>query len=183
MHPESWTTTLSAAADGDRRAWDELVGRYAGLVWAVAKSFRLSEADAADVSQTVWLQLYRNLTSIREPEALGGWLATTARRESLRLMERRRELLADTDGMLANRADPHAVSPDDAVVRDELVARVRQGLAQLPERCQRLLQLRSLDPRPTNAEIAAALDLPVGSVDYRFRQCAKELVRVAELER
>ncbi|HXR40777.1 MAG TPA: sigma-70 family RNA polymerase sigma factor, partial [Acidothermaceae bacterium] len=70
---------LAAAGAGDSTAWDALVERYARLVWAVARGFALSAADAADVSQTTWLRLVEHLGRLREPEHLGGWLAATAR--------------------------------------------------------------------------------------------------------
>src|SRR5262245_45494685 len=73
---------LAAAADGDQRSWEILVGHYGHLVWTVARSFRLDRADAADVSQTTWLKLVEHLRDIREPHRLGSWLVTTARREA-----------------------------------------------------------------------------------------------------
>src|SRR5579862_4969584 len=79
---------LRAAAGGDAKAWDCLVERFNNLVWAVARSHRLSSADAADVSQTTWLRLVENLDRIQQPERLGAWLATTARRESLAAIRR-----------------------------------------------------------------------------------------------
>jgi DNA-directed RNA polymerase specialized sigma24 family protein len=79
---------LKGASGGDSRAWDALVQRYANLVWAVARSHRLSSADAADVSQTTWLRLVEHLDRINQPERLGAWLATTARRESLAAIRR-----------------------------------------------------------------------------------------------
>jgi RNA polymerase sigma factor (sigma-70 family) len=180
---EDLASVLGAAAAGDEDAWRALVDRYARLVWATALSFRLSTADAEDVSQTVWLLLARNIASIRAPAAVGAWLVTTTRRESVRVSERRRrEQPVDTGAALMDRADPHAPAIDEGLVREELTARVGAALSQLTERCQQLLRLRSLDPRPTNAEISAALDIPVGSVDYRFRQCARALMRIAGLE-
>src|ERR1700736_5759838 len=77
---------LKAAAAGDATAWDALVGRYSNLVWAVARGHRLNAADAADVSQTTWLRLVEHLDRIEQPERVGAWLATTARRESLRVL-------------------------------------------------------------------------------------------------
>src|SRR5436190_13431579 len=89
-------TVVRAAAAGDQAAWNELIERFQGLVWATARSFRLSRADAADVAQTTWLRLVENLDRIREPEHLGAWLATTARREALRhLRLHGRELASD----------------------------------------------------------------------------------------
>jgi DNA-directed RNA polymerase specialized sigma24 family protein len=76
------------AADGDEHAWAALVERFASLVWAVARGQGLGRADAAEVSQTTWLRLAEQLSLIRDPERLGSWLATTARRESLRTLRR-----------------------------------------------------------------------------------------------
>ncbi len=73
------------AAAGDRSAWDELVSRFSGLVCAVARGHRLRSEDAAEVFQTTWLRLLENLAQLREPDRVGAWLATTARRECLRL--------------------------------------------------------------------------------------------------
>src|SRR5450432_3642412 len=75
--PELSTAELLAAAgNGDSAAWNELVERYSRLVWAVARGFSLSTADAADVSQTTWLRLVEHLGALREPEHLGGSHAT-----------------------------------------------------------------------------------------------------------
>ena len=60
-----------AAAGGDSEAWERLVERFSGLVWAVARSHRLSDADAADVTQTTWLRLAEHLHRIRQPERVG----------------------------------------------------------------------------------------------------------------
>ena len=48
---------LTAAANGDRAAWEALVDRYGRLVWSVVRSFGVDMATAADISQTVWLRL------------------------------------------------------------------------------------------------------------------------------
>src|SRR3954449_1219324 len=77
---------VRAAAEGDRDAWDALVDRFNGLVWSVARSHRLSTVDASDVVQTTWLRLVEHLGRLQEPERVGAWLATTARRESLRTL-------------------------------------------------------------------------------------------------
>ena len=57
------------------------------MVWSIARSFRLDDATAKDVSQTVWLRLVENMHRIDDPERLPGWLATTCRREALRVKE------------------------------------------------------------------------------------------------
>ena len=77
---------VRAAAEGDQAAWNGLVDRYNGLVWSVARSHRLALADASDVVQTTWLRLVEHLGRLQDPERVGAWLATTARRESLRAL-------------------------------------------------------------------------------------------------
>src|SRR6059058_4121041 len=79
---------VRGAAAGDQAAWEEIVDRFAGLVWATARAHRLSRDDAADVAQTTWLRLVENLDRIQHPERLGAWLATTARHVSLRVISR-----------------------------------------------------------------------------------------------
>src|SRR5260370_34307535 len=79
---------VAAATGGDQEAWAALVERYTSLLWSVARSYRLPEADASDVVQTTWLRLVEHLDRIADPERLPGWLATTARRECMRLVRR-----------------------------------------------------------------------------------------------
>ena len=82
--PQPATTgeLLHAAADGDQLAWRELVHRYEPAVTGTILALGMQHADARDAAQRTWLQMFENRSRIREPEALGGWLRTTARRES-----------------------------------------------------------------------------------------------------
>ena len=74
-------TILRAACAGDKTAWDEIVRRSEGVVRAAVATYRLAPADAADAIQNTWLRLFEHAATIRDPEKLGGWLTTTARRE------------------------------------------------------------------------------------------------------
>ena len=86
---------VRAAAGGDQGAWDALVARYVGLVWATARSYRLEDADASDVVQTTWPRLVEHLDRLRDPAAVGSWLATTARNEALRVIRVRSREVVD----------------------------------------------------------------------------------------
>ncbi len=85
-HPEEVAAAVRAAAMGDREAWNRLVDWFAPTVWAVARCHPLNAADAADVSHITWLRLVENLGRIEQPEHVGAWLATTAKRESQRML-------------------------------------------------------------------------------------------------
>jgi RNA polymerase sigma factor (sigma-70 family) len=149
------------ARRGDERAWNALVNRYAGLVWAVARSHRLNDADAADVSQATWIKLFRSLDRLNTPAALGAWLATTAKRESLRCIGR-----GGRTEPWPEELEPADEGPavDAGLLASERDALVVRALGELCERDQALLRMLAADPAPSYDEIGAALDMPIGSI-------------------
>jgi RNA polymerase sigma factor (sigma-70 family) len=164
---------LAAAAVGDQRAWDALVQRYQSLLWSIARSYRLSAADAADVVQTTWLRLVEHLDKIADPERLPGWLATTARRECIHLM-RRTDRHTEFAAELPDPQDD-GPAPDTALLRDERDAELWRALARLDELCQRLLRVLMADPPPAYADVAAALGMKIGSIGPTRGRCLDKL--------
>jgi len=171
---------LGRAAAGDQGAWSHIVGRYAPLVWSVARSFRLSSADAADVHQATWLRLVEQLDTIRDPERLGAWLATTARREALALLRRASRDLPTGDMHLVeprtyiSAPDP---APDSELLRRERDEDLWNAIGKLPGNCRNLLRLLLVDPPPSYSEVSAALDIPVGSIGPTRARCLEHLRR------
>jgi len=165
------------AADGEPGAYDAIVARFAGLVWRIGLAHRLSPADAADVSQTVWLRLVEQLERIREPERVGAWLATTARHECLAVLRRsHRSVPVDLDAPDA----PVLMTADDLVgsgrlESDEQAVSLRAAWARLPERCRALLSLLLADPPASYDEIAEALAMPMGSIGPTRQRCLHRL--------
>ena len=87
MRDDSSVVALVArVSDGDQEAWNELIERYAPLVWSICLRYQLNRQDIDDVGQSVWLLLVENIGSLREAAALPGWLATTTRHECLRVL-------------------------------------------------------------------------------------------------
>jgi RNA polymerase sigma factor (sigma-70 family) len=158
------TRIVSAAANGDQRAWDQIVERYSGLLWAVARAHRLSAADGADVVQTTWLRLIEHLPQIRNREGIGSWLATTARRECLRLLRSgARCQPSDEMQSLVDAGADHA-EVDSALLTAERDAELWAAFSRLPTRDQALLRLLAVDSSPSYQEISAALGMPIGSI-------------------
>jgi RNA polymerase sigma factor (sigma-70 family) len=170
---------VAAAHHGDSAAWDTLVGRYSALVWAVARAHRLGPADAADVTQTVWLRLVENLGRLREPEHLGGWLRTTTRNESLRVLRRAGREIPDDDAQ-QDVPTPPEDSPELQLLAGERDRLVWTALAGLTDRCRRLLRVLAYSPDASYAEISATLGLPVGSIGPTRARCLGFLRRGLE---
>jgi RNA polymerase sigma factor (sigma-70 family) len=149
-----------AAMRGDERGWDGLVERFDPVLRRVAGGFRLPRADIEDVVQTTWLRAYLNLHRLETPAAIGGWLVVTARRESLRLLQRAvREF--PTDEYPVHLADP--VTTEALVLQDERRSSVRSAVQRLRGR-QRALLETWLDKPLSYQEIAGSLGMPIGSI-------------------
>ena len=156
-------TLVACAARGESSAWNSLVDRFAPLVWSICMRYKLSRSDAADVSQNVWLRLTENLDTIRDPAALAGWLATTARRECLALFRHRdREVLNAMETEFADDVD--RTDPDRDVLRIEREQALLAAFAELPDKARLLLTLLMEDPPRSYQEISATLGIPVGSI-------------------
>jgi RNA polymerase sigma factor (sigma-70 family) len=167
---------LAAAARGDQPAWESIVQAYSGLVWSVARGYRLDQAAAADVFQGTWLRLVEHLDDIRDGERLGGWLATTARREAIGLLRRaRRDLPVDDFGELAGSLDRAAASADEELLKSEDQRALWAAFDRLSGSCQRLLRLLFADPPIAYLDISAALEIPVGSIGPTRSRCLGRL--------
>jgi RNA polymerase sigma factor (sigma-70 family) len=173
---------VTAALHGDKASWEVLVARYSGLVWSVARGYRLASADAADVFQTTWLRLAEHLGRITNPSQVGAWLATTARHEALRVARgANRMVLADDATLVAlghvDDYSPEAATLDAEQVRldAERAERVWRAFGKLPERCRELLRILIASPPPSYAEVAVALGMPVGSIGPTRARCLRRL--------
>ena len=167
---------LGAASEGDQEAWNAITDRFTSLLWSVARSYRLGHDDAGDVVQNTWLRLLENLTKIDNPEALPGWLATTARREALGILRRRgRTVLTRDEDLGVDLADPASTELDSALLEDERDVELWASFAKLPERCQQLLRVLMACDRPVYAEVSAAFDMPIGSIGPTRMRCLERL--------
>jgi RNA polymerase sigma factor (sigma-70 family) len=163
------------AAGGDQVAWDRLVARFNGLVWSVARAHRLDSADASDVVQTTWLRLVENLGRLQDPERVGAWLATTARRECLRTLRlSARQVPTETELL----PDPGTDAPlAAALLASERDRALWDAFSGLSERCRMLLRILVADPPPSYEEVGAVLDMPIGSIGPTRARCLERLRR------
>jgi len=172
---------VARAARGDPGAWDEIVERYAPLVWSICARFQLSSHDREDVSQSVWLLLVEQLGKLREPAALSGWIATTTQRECLRVV-----MAARKSERLGTGLDDALQFVDHTIIDEEILmaernAALRAACAELPTRCQQLLAMLTSDPPCSYAQISEKLQIPMGSIGPQRARCLERLRRSAAL--
>lgn len=169
---------VAAACARDPQAWQEIVRRYRGMVGTVARSYRLSDSDTADVLQNTWLRALERLDTMREPERLSGWLATTARRECLAVLRRAgREV---PDGLFEMEVSGGGTCPETIVIGRETHGMVARAVAQLPQRRRTLVRALFADDDVHYADISQALDLPPGSIGPTRGRVLRSLRRSLE---
>ena len=156
---------VARARNGDKQAWDALVERYAPLIWSICRRHRLGRVDADDVGQSVWLRLVDQLDRVREPAALPGWIATTTRRECVRVLSAAQGPHATVYPLdIESLPDERAGSAEQELMAAERHAALREAFSQLPSGGQQLLALLTADPPTPYSDISAQLGIPVGSI-------------------
>jgi RNA polymerase sigma factor (sigma-70 family) len=174
QRPERLAEYLERAKSGDLGALDQVVTELNPLLWHVARSQGLTREDAADVVQTTWLELVRQLHAIRSPLALTSWLVSATRREAWRADARRRKHSGIGDEALADLPDGQP-GVDERLGTDERHRALWRYFSRLNERCQALLRVVAVADRPDYAAIAESLDMPHGSIGPTRGRCLAKL--------
>jgi RNA polymerase sigma factor (sigma-70 family) len=178
LAPELDAELVARCLAGDPRAWEALVSRHERLVYAVARSYRLSDDDLADVFQDVFAALVRGLPSLRDPRSLVRWLSsTTDRIARTTAFRRRREhalQAASPDAIDAVESGGPPVGAD--LERLERQAEVRAAFERLEPRCRELLAaLYYRDEPESYADVARRLDMAMNSVGPNRARCLDRL--------
>jgi RNA polymerase sigma factor (sigma-70 family) len=165
---------LSAARAGSEDALGQIVNELSPLLWQVARSAGLSQGDAEDVLQTVWMRLITHLDGIHDARALTGWLVTTTKREAWRVRAAgRKQLPADQD-VFADLPDKGPGSDEQVILEDQR-RELWAAIGMLSRRCQELLRIMAFAPRSDYATVAAALGMRVGSIGPTRGRCLAKL--------
>ena len=177
--PFQMTQLARRATDGSVDAWGELLDRFSGMLWAITAGHRLNAADSADVFQTTWMRLVEHLDDLDDPERVGAWLATTARRECLRVLRFGQRQVPVGDEL----PEPVADTPEPIanVMLRERDAMLWDAVSRLRASDQALLVMLTASPALSYREIALALDLPIGSIGPTRARCLERLRRELEL--
>lgn len=179
MEDDDVAGLVAAASAGDAVAWRAIVERYSGLLWSIARSYRLADSDAADVLQTTWMRLLEHLDRIEDPRRLAAWLATVLRHEIHRLHRRSgRTVSFGDENVLDGLAGPVA-GPDRPALSAERDRLLWCAFAELSERCRMLLRTVVSGTVDQDAlsykQASVALGIPIGSLGPTRMRCLAEL--------
>ncbi len=176
--PEAWTDEdlVEECLRGNQEAWCRVVEKYKTLVYSAPMRYRMEPQDAADIFQEVWVDLYAELSKLRRPGALGAWLVSVAYHKCYQWKRRRaREAEPQGSGPIVEAVSQEPLFPEwkEQAERSQIL---RDAVAGLPERCQRMVDLLFFhDPPLPYAEVARTLGLAEGSIGFIRGRCLLKL--------
>jgi RNA polymerase sigma-70 factor (ECF subfamily) len=169
---------------GDGPAWEELVQRHTRRVYNLCYRFTGNATDAQDLSQEVFLRIYRTLTSYRPAfGAFPTWLTSVTRNLLVDHYRRtRHDRMTDSiDDAMPVLEEKHSAArtPDRLAEAAELSVQLQHGLARLSPELREAVILRDLQGLDYN-EIRTVLDVPEGTVKSRINRGRIELARILD---
>jgi RNA polymerase sigma factor (sigma-70 family) len=168
---------------GDESAWNELVDRYQRLIVTIPRRAGLSEEQASDVFQEVFLTLFEKLDKIEQPEKLRSWLVTTAKFKTWGIIRGEKgfyspETEEEMELEMASLADNSPLA-DEVLIEIEQQHQIRNGLNQLEERCKKILSMIYLrDSAASYIEVAEAIGVGETSISPMRKRCLDKLAKI-----
>lgn len=171
---------VAACLAGDEQAWSALIDKYKNLVYSVPRKYRMSPDDAADVFQSVCVDLYNELPKLRSVASLRAWLLTVASHHAFH-WKRRYVKRSEREGTPLDEDTDVAAAPPEADVLETVQREqsIREAVAQLTPRCQEMIRLLFFTQPPiAYADLARHLNLAVGSIGFIRGRCLQKLQKL-----
>ena len=169
---------------GDGSAWEELVRRHSRRIFNICYRFTGNGSEAEDLSQDVFLRVYRTLGSYRSAHGgFGTWVTSVTRNLLIDHYRRtKRDRITDSldDAMpVVENKESTGRRPDQLALMGELSAQVQNALTRLSPELREAVILRDLQ-QLEYAEIQTVLEVPEGTVKSRINRGRIELARILQ---
>ena len=175
---------VKACRRGDESAWNRLVERYQRLIITIPRRAGLSEEQAADILQEVFLTLFEKLDEIEQPDKIRSWIVTTAKFKTWGAVRGGKNFYspaseAEMEAEMANLPDASPLA-DDALIELEQQHLIRTALKQLEARCQTILAMIYLRDAgaASYAEVARVIGVGETSISPLRARCLKKLAKI-----
>lgn len=177
LDSEGTSRLIDRCLQGDERAWARFVDAYKNLVYAVIRRSPRTKGEEADLFQSVWIDIYRELPNLRSHQALTSWIATLTRHKCYHWGQRAIHLHHSpwSEERARTLLDP-AQGADEMLEQLERQQQLRELVRELEPRCRTLLELLFLsDPPLPYQRVADRLGLAVGSIGSLRANCLQRI--------
>lgn len=174
---------VAACRRGDENAWNTLVDRYQRLIFTIPRRAGLSEEQAADVLQEVFLTLFEKLDEIEQPDRIRSWIVTTAKFKTWGIVRGSKgffspETEEEMEREMLNLSDASPLA-DEVLIEIEQQHLIRTALKELEERCQKILSMIYLrDAAASYAEVAHEIGVGETSISPMRSRCLQKLAKI-----
>ena len=174
--PRNDRELVAACLSGDEQAWNELIDRYNRLIFSIPLKRGLNRDEAADIFQAVCLDLVAELPRLRDPQALPAWLIQTTRHKVSKWRRRNDRYVPDEGIHTENAPAPETDMPDTLIREVQQTQALRDAVAALSARCQRMVQMLFFEtPSRPYKEVASQLGVAIGSIGFLRSRCLDRL--------
>jgi RNA polymerase sigma-70 factor (ECF subfamily) len=163
----------------DNAAWEAIVARFRRKVFHISYKFTGKHDEAEDLTQEIFLKVFRSLDKFNQNADFSTWLSSVARNfciDHYRASKREKEVLVD-DLLAFDLAPGSSGNPHRALEDHDRRSFLRRGLELLPDKLREAVVLRDLQGL-SYQEMAERLALPEGTVKSRINRGREELARL-----
>jgi RNA polymerase sigma factor (sigma-70 family) len=162
---------------GNEDAWETLIQKYKRMIFSIPIKFGASPQDAADIAQSVYMELFCELSNLRRAESLKSWLMIVTSRKCFQ-WHRRKHVEVTLDDAEQESGEALALSAS-AMAEVEKEQLLREAIVQLPPRCRQMVHMLFYEHPPAPyAEVARRLGLATGSIGFTRGRCLKRLQKI-----
>ncbi len=185
MTTEEVLLLIERCKNGDMTAFEDIVHQYERLVYATAYRMLNNHSDAQDVSQEVFIKVYKKLDSYKPTYSFGAWISTITsntsidyirkhKKQSLLSLDKEIEFEDSSVGLTIESNDP---TPEQELMQKEKRELIQKAIELLDEESRELIILRDINGIPYN-EIAESLDLKLGTVKSKISRSRIKLQKI-----
>jgi RNA polymerase sigma-70 factor (ECF subfamily) len=166
---------------GEESAWEQIIVRFRRKVFHIAYKFTGKHDKAEDLSQEIFMKVFKSLEKFNRDADFSTWLSSVARNyciDHYRASKREREVLVE-DMVAFDLAPASSGNPQRALEEGDRRTLLRRGLDRLPPKLREAVVLRDLHGL-SYQEMAEKLHLPEGTVKSRINRGREELARLLQ---
>jgi RNA polymerase sigma factor (sigma-70 family) len=178
--PRTDERLVALCLKGDQAAWADLVEKYKNLIYSIPIKLGMYD-EAADIFQSVCVDLLSDLPKLREPKALPKWLMLVSYHKCLEHRARGKRQVQIEDEDAENIPNSGDSLPEEMLVQLQREQIVRDAVAGLPDRCGRMVRMLFYEtPSRPYQQIARELGIATGSIGFIRGRCLTRLRKQLE---
>ena len=181
---------VAKAKEGDQKAFGKLMARYRDSIFFMVLKMVHNRDDAEDLTIEAFGKAFNNIGNYSADFAFSTWLFKIATNNSIDFIRKKRLVTTPIDRTTTTEdgettpiaVRDHAPDPEEAVIKEQRAAKIREAIEQLSPKYRSLIELRYLDEL-SYEEIAEKLDLPLGTVKAQLFRAKDMLYNMLKITR